>query len=150
MKNGKTIFDLLNDMTFNKVKWSDQSDADKKSFQPYMVQRWLSMHPDYLDIVAYLQPYMSTLSAEQFYTVYLDMLPKKKFFTKYITAKKDAVTKNYEALIEFFADKWDISQSDMADRLITILKFPDWKSLIKEELNRYGINDSEIKKQFNI
>ena len=52
--------------------------------------------------------------------------------------------------VEFFADKWDISQSDMADRLITILKFPDWKSLIKEELNRYGINDSEIKKQFNI
>ena len=79
----KTIFDYLNDITFNKTPWEDD-----KRFQPYMVSRWLSMHPDYLPIVAEVQPITSRLSSREFYVFFTDLLPKRKFYVKYAKGGK--------------------------------------------------------------
>ena len=60
----KTIFDFLNDLTFNKTPWSEQTASDRKKFQPYMINRWLSMNSDYLEIVPECQRITDILSAK--------------------------------------------------------------------------------------
>ena len=41
MKKPKTIFDHLAGITFKKTKWEDLTEADQKSFSPYLINRWL-------------------------------------------------------------------------------------------------------------
>lgn len=145
----KTIFDLLNDLTFNKVPWSAQTDSDKKTFQTYMVQRWLSMNYDYLELIADVQPLTNSLSPEQFYTFYLDALPKKKTFFKYISNKNKEAGKHSE-LVKFLSEIHKGSISEMEDNVELLLSLPNGKETIIEELNQYGFDSKEIKKRFNI
>lgn len=74
----KTLFDHLNQIT--KVKnpnyWDTLSFEDKKTFDNYMIHRYLSMNMEWLDIIAQLQPYTQNLSKEMVYKVYSDLLPK--------------------------------------------------------------------------
>ena len=57
MNKPKTIFDLLTDITFNKVGWDKQTDHDKKQFSPYMINRLLSMDHNMIELVNYIQQY---------------------------------------------------------------------------------------------
>lgn len=134
----KTIFDFLNDICFRKIAWSEQT--DKKRFQPYMVNRWLSMHPDYLEIVSEVQPITSRLEPREFYYFFVDLLPKRKFYVKYI--KSDA---NDDKLSSFIADKLKISKRDALETID--VSSPDD---LKEWIRGYGYTDAEIKKYFSI
>ena len=57
MKKPKTIFDHLAGITHKKTKWEDLTEADQKSFSPYLINRWLSMSPQLIEIVDMFQHY---------------------------------------------------------------------------------------------
>ena len=57
MKKPATIFDHIAGITSRKKEWSSLSDVDKKSFSPYIINRWLSMHPDLIETIDLLQRY---------------------------------------------------------------------------------------------
>ena len=80
-----TIFDHLANITWKKKPWSELSELDQKSFSPYLINRWLSMNPDLIEIVDMFQQYtIGPLSKKHVYQLYLDFLPKAKMFAKYI------------------------------------------------------------------
>lgn len=133
----KTIFDLLTDITYNKVKWSDQSDVDKKKFQPYMIHRFLSMNPDYIDVIAECLPLISNLSSDLIYKFYLDLIPKRKTFNKYISSKSDG-DRNVK-LIEFIAAQNQLS----CDEVEEYLKFNTKQDLI-EYIEMFGYTKKEF------
>lgn len=145
----KTIFDFLNDLSFNKILWKDQLESDRKKFQPYMINRWLSMHPDYLDLVAECQSVTNNLSAKEFYSFYLDLLPKKKFFTKYISSKTEK-DPNRKKLISFMADKIQGSESEMEEYLEILMEQDTGYTDLKSWLKLFGYGDKEIKKEFGL
>lgn len=145
----KSIFDLLNDLTFNKTSWKDQVDSDRKKFQPYMVNRWLSMHPDYLEIVSECQNITNNLQSREFYNFYLDLLPKKKFFTKYVSNKSDK-EKKYDKLVSFLKDRLQCSEKEMEEHLETLFELPGGISIIRDQLKKYGFDDKQIKKEFGL
>ena len=136
----KTIFDILNDLTYNKVKWEDQ---DQKQVQPYMLNRWLSMHPDYLEIIAYCQPTTDLLNPEFYYKFYVDLLPKQKFFTKYQTGKKDE--KVNSNLIAFLSQRLELSFKEIDD-LLEVVNHDD----LKEYIKGHGYTDKQLKKEFGL
>lgn len=140
----KTIFDIINDICFNKIDWKDQLEMDKKVVQPYMINRWLSMSTDHLDLIAEVQPLTDLLSTEQYYEFYRDLLPKKKFFVKYVKsqAEKDEKQKN---LIEFLAKYFQLSQREVED-MIKIIN----KSELEDMIRSCGFSDKEIKSHFGI
>lgn len=111
-----------------------------------MVTRWLSQHPDYIDLIAECQPYINDLQPKQLYEFYLDILPKKKFFTKYTTSK---VQSKYDELVDFFFEKFKLSKEETREYLEVIIDL-NGEEPIKEELRLYGLNDKEIKKQFKL
>lgn len=137
----KTIFDFLNDISHHKVKWEDQ--PNKKRFQPYMVTRWLSMHPDYLGIVADTQHVTSKLSDREFYIFFTDLLPRRKFFAKYIKAKtSDEVV---DRLAMFISNRLQIGNAE-AKELLETVDADEVRAWIKS----FGYPDSEMKSMFGI
>jgi len=135
----KTIFQHLSGIKEKKQSWESLTEMDKKSFSPFIINRWLSMNMDLLPIINELQKYtIGTLSARDVYKLYLDFLPKKKTFDKYVKGKKSS--KYNKDMLAYLSQWYGVSQSEVKDYL-EILSKDDVKSILKN----YGLTDKEIK-----
>jgi hypothetical protein len=147
----KGIFDFLNCLFVTKTKWEDLSESDKKAFGPYMINRFISMHPDYVGVINYLQQYtVSGMNPRDVYKLYLDFLPKQKFFAKYIKAKNDDSEKFAPKLIELVSvqEKW--SRSETIENLSFITSTKEGSQTLKDYLKLYGVSEDEAKKVYKI
>jgi hypothetical protein len=139
MKKPKTLFDHLAGITHKKVKWEELDDTDRKSFTPYLINRWLSMSPELIEIVDMFQHYtIGPLSKEHVYKLYYDILPKGKFFTKYIKGKKS--NKYNPELINLLREFFEVSKREIED-LIPLMDSNDIISISK----KYGKTEKQIK-----
>ncbi len=139
----KTIFELLNNINYSKDSWETLTNDDRKQYSKYMIHRFLSMDFDLIEIVNDIQFYDSVLTDEQSYRLYCDILPKRKFFKKYVSSKNKL---NANAnLINFFVESYQISETD-AENVINHLTLDD----IKNELIKYGFDKKILKQKFDI
>lgn len=141
----KSIFDYLNDIFQNKVDHKKYTETDWKKFSPYMINRWISMSPDFIEIINYLQRYtIGVLSNRDVYRLYVDIFPKMKFFSKY--TKTDKEQEKYSSnLIDFLCEKFHWNEKECFNNL----KMLDTDSVISY-LKEYGFSDDDIKKQFKL
>ena len=135
-----TIFNWINEILVSKKHWNDFTEDEQKKFSPFIINRWLSMDKEFLEIVNYFQKYsIGTLEPREVYKWYCDMLPKGKRFNKYIKGKKD---KKYNTeLIDIMVMYFECSKSQVKDYLDLIAK----NELI-EILEKYGMNEKTIKR----
>jgi len=134
-----TIFDHLANITWKKTPWSNLNESSQKSFSPYLINRWLSMNPDLIEIVDMFQQYtIGPLSKKHVYQLYLDFLPKAKMFSKYIKGKK--VNKYNKELVKFIASHFEV-RKDEAEEYISLLG----KDEIIPLLKKYGKTEKETK-----
>ena len=135
-----TIFNWINEILVKKTHWNEFTEDEQKKFSPFIINRWLSMDKDFLEIVNYFQKYsIGTLEPREVYKWYCDMLPKGKRFNKYIKGKKD---KKYNTeLIDIMVTHFECSKSQAKDYLELINK----DELI-ELLEKYGMNEKTIKR----
>ena len=135
-----TIIDWINQLLVNKKHWNDFTEDEQKKFSPFIINRWLSMDKDFLEIVNFFQKYsIGTLEPREVYKWYCDMLPRGKRFNKYIKGKKD---KKYNTeLIDIMVQHFECSKSQVKDYLDLIAK----DELI-DILEKYGMNEKTIKR----
>ena len=135
-----TIFNWINEILVSKKHWNDFTEDEQKKFSPFIINRWLSMDKDFIEIVNYFQKYsIGTLEPREVYKWYCDMLPRGKRFNKYIKGKKD---KKYNTeLIDIMVMHFECSKSQVKDYLDLIAK----NELI-EILGKYGMNEKTIKR----
>lgn len=142
-----TIFDHLSYITDKKVIWDTLSDADKKTFSPYMINRWLSMNMDFVELVNELQKYtIGQISAAETYKLYFDVLPKQKQYSKYIKGKKS--DKFNQDLVELVSNHFLVSETEAKEYIEMYLEqnITELKDIVK----MYGKTDKEIEKLFKI
>ena len=135
-----TIIDWMNQLLVHKKHWNDFTEDEQKKFSPFIINRWLSMDKDFIEIVNYFQKYsIGTLEPREVYKWYCDMLPKGKRFNKYIKGKKD---KKYNTeLIDIMVQHFECSKSQVKDYLELI-----HKNELMEILEKYGMNEKTIKR----
>ena len=135
-----TVFDWVNNILVHKKHWNEFTEDEQKKFSPFIINRWLSMDKDFLEIVNYFQKYsIGTLEPREVYKWYCDMLPKGKRFNKYIKGKKD---KKYNTeLIDIMVQHFECSKSQVKDYLDLIAK-----DELMEILEKYGMNEKTIKR----
>ena len=135
-----TIIDWMNQLLVHKKHWNEFTEDEQKKFSPFIINRWLSMDKDFLEIVNYFQKYsIGTLEPREVYKWYCDMLPRGKRFNKYIKGKKD---KKYNTeLIDIMVQHFECSKSQVKDYLDLIAK----DELI-DILEKYGMNEKTIKR----
>ena len=135
-----TIFNWINEILVSKKHWNDFTEDEQKKFSPFIINRWLSMDKDFLEIVNYFQKYsIGTLEPREVYKWYCDMLPRGKRFNKYIKGKKD---KKYNTeLIDIMVQHFECSKSQVKDYFDLIAK-----DELMEILEKYGMNEKTIKR----
>jgi len=131
-----TIFDWLNEISYNKTPWSSFTEKDQESFNRYMINRFISMKDDYIDIVNLVQKY--PLSDMNLYNFYCKTISKKKTFFRYIKPKKGKMN---SLLVSILANAFNTSEREVKDSQHLISK-----NLSKSILQQRGIDEKQIKK----
>ena len=134
-----TLFDHLANITWKKTPWENLDEASQKTFSPYLINRWLSMNPDLIEIVDMFQQYtIGPLSKKHVYQLYFDFLPKQKSFNKYIKGKK--MNKYNKNLVTVIANHYQIARSE-AEVYIDLMEQEEITDLLK----KYGKQEKQIK-----
>ena len=136
-----TIFDWLNEVTVKKSSPNSFTQQDWDDWNSYMVHRFLSMNKSYIDIVNFVQN-INPQNKKEIYTIYREMIPKRKIWNKYI---KNQNKKDSKELAKIIANKLSIG-SDEASSYIPILG----KEGITEILSDLGYEKKELKKLIKI
>ena len=101
MTNPKNLFEWLTEITVNKTPIAEISEESWDKFNSYMIHRYVSMDINYIDIVNYVQK-VNPLSKKQIYSIYREMIPKKKSMVKVYL--KNENKRNYQELAEYVAE----------------------------------------------
>jgi hypothetical protein len=136
-KDSFTIFNWLEQITYEKKDWKSFTEDQQSSFNPYMVHRFLSMYEGYIDITNVVQKFPYT-EKKAIYNTYKSMIPKKKMFLKYI---KSSRKKTSDALLTHIANHFTCGLGE-AEEFTYILR----KEGVESILFQNGIEEKEIKK----
>jgi hypothetical protein len=131
------IFEWLNEITVNKSPLDIISDESWDTWNSYMVHRYVSMNQDYIDIVNLVQK-INPQNKKQIYSIYKEMIPKRKIWLKYI---KNEAKKEQKELEEYIAKYFDCSLGE-AEHYIDILRGTG----VREILNEMGVESKESDK----
>jgi len=139
----KSLFDHINQITAtqNPNYWNEISDEDKKSWSNYMINRFLSMNSDWMELVNELQKY--NLQPKELYKLYTNILPKGKRWLRYMKGKNDM---DYpEWLINIVRNNDELSRKE-AIQNIDMLMLTEGGMMELGELGRkWGIEERKIK-----
>ena len=135
-----TIVDWMNQLLVHKKHWNDYTEDEQKKFSPFIINRWLSMEPEFIEIVNYFQKLaIGTLEPREVYKWYCEILPKGKRFNKYIKGKRD---KKYDKeLVDIISSHFECSKLQTKEYLGLIDKIE-----LKEILEMYGKDEKTIKR----
>jgi predicted DNA-binding protein YlxM (UPF0122 family) len=135
----KSLFDHIDDITIKKSNWSEE---DSKTFDTYMINRFLSMDIGLIELVDSIQMYTTgiPLDKKSTHTIYKEYLPKKKLYNKYI--KQNSSVKYPDELIDLFKNYYQLGSKDV---IPIIDKAISDGSSIKSILKLFGVDDKSIK-----
>lgn len=139
-KHIESLFGWLHEITLYKTPIEDISEGSWKSWNTFMIHKYVSMCPDYIELVNYVQkvPYDQN---KQIYSIYREMLPKRKVYLKWIGSKKKS--KNQSA-IDYVAKYFECSLGE-AEEYMDILREHGVRSI----LYKMGVNEEEAEKLLN-
>jgi len=138
------LFDHIKQITDvqNPNYWDDISDEDKKSWSNYMVNRFLSMKMDWIDIVNEVQKYQ--MEPEMLYKIYTNIFPKGKQWLKYI--KGDKKMKYPKWVYDIVAKHLQVSMRE-ADGAVEMYEISaGGQAELADILLKYGVERKEIRK----
>ena len=140
----KSLFDHVNQVTSvqNPNYWDDISDEDKKTWSNYMVNRFLSMKSDWIELVNEVQKY--TLEPKELYKVYTSILPKKKQWLRYIKGDKKM---NYPKWVyEIVAKDMQVSMREAVSAVEMYDMSHGGQAELADILFKYGTEENEVRK----
>ena len=120
-------FDHIKNLHTKKRRWDDFNDEEKKSFNVFIINKALSMNPNYLGIVNMVQNFTGLnqiLSQKEVFNLYYSLLPTKFRFYKWIKGEK---TKKDKEKAEYLAMHFKVSTREAYD----YLKILDKKTINK-------------------
>jgi len=142
----KKLFDHLNALTaeqdpnyFNKL-----TEEDIKSWSNFMINRFLSMKPEWVELIATLLPLSQTLEPEQMYKLYINVLPKGKQYLKYTKGK--AEDKYEEFLVELIKKEYLCSERQAIEYLEVLYATREGRENVKFICEKYGTDKKQITK----
>jgi len=97
----KPIFEHLKDLTERKISLDMSDPGETGSYEPFMINRFVSMCEMYLPLVNEVNQ-ISDLPKDVHHRYYLTTLPKRKQFFKYIKKSKDVDKVSKERISEYF------------------------------------------------
>ncbi|MDA9309667.1 hypothetical protein N9Q43_00415 [bacterium] len=132
----KSIFDWLKAINSTKPPVESFTDKDWEVWNSYMIHRFMSMNPNYIEVVNYVQD-LPPQEKRMIYNVYKEFIPKNNKWNKYIKSKSKEPNKE---LIEHLRDHLKCSSREAKQSMLLL----DTQQIIRILSNR-GLNTKEIK-----
>ena len=142
----KTLFDHIKAVTqFQDPKyWDKLEESDKKTWSNYMIHRFLSMNPDWIEVLSEIQPYTQVLEPKQLYLSLIGIIPKGRYFLKYTKGKKE---NKYESfLVDIIKQDFMCSSKQAEDYCEILYSTREGRENIKYICEKYGIEKKLITK----
>ena len=142
----KSLFDHIKAITSeqNPNYWETLDDGDKKTWSNYMIHRFLSMNPDWIQVLSEIQPYTQVLEPKQLYLALIGLLPKGKYYLKYTKGKND---NKYEGwLVELIIKEFSSSRKEALEYIEIFYATKEGRENIKYICEKYGIEKKQITK----
>ena len=142
----KSLFDHITNITSVQYPkyWDSLEEVDKKSWSNYMVHRFLSMNPDWIEILSEIQPYTQTLEPRQLYLALIGILPKGRYYMKYIKGKK---ADKYDSwLVDLIKQDFNCSLKESEEYCEILYATTEGRENIKYICEKYGIDKKQITK----
>ena len=142
----KKLFDHLNAITAEQdPKYFEKlSEEDLKSWSNFMINRFLSMKPEWVELIATLLPLTQTLQPKEMYKLYISVIPKGKYFLKYIKGKGE--DKYEEFLIELIKKDFQCSEKEANEYIEVLYSTREGRENIKYICEKYGTDKKQITK----
>lgn len=140
----KSLFDHLKQITEvqDPKYWDTLDESSKKTWSNYMVHRFLSMNPDWVELISELQPYTQVLEPKQLYLVYIGLLPRGRYYLRYVKGKKD--NKYEKWLVDLIKLEYQSSVREAEDYCELLYATKEGKEQIKYICEKYGIESKKI------
>ena len=132
----KNIFDWLKAINTTKPPVDSFTDKDWEVWNSYMIHRFISMNPDYIEVVNYVQDFPPQ-EKRMIYNIYKEFIPKNNKWNKYIKSKNKEPNKD---LVINIKNYFKCSAKE-AKEYINILDTTD----IDRILSSIGLESKEIK-----
>jgi hypothetical protein len=142
----KKLFDHLNAITAEQDPnyFKKLTEEDIKSWSNFMINRFLSMKPEWVELIASIQPLTQTLEPEQMYKLYINILPKGKQYLKYT---KGVAEEKYESfLVDLICKEYQCSERHAIEYVEILYANREGRENIKYICEKYAIPKKEITK----
>ena len=141
-KKRKSLFDHITQITKvqNPKYWEQTSEEDKKTWSNYMVNRFLSMKPEWIELVNELQKY--NLEPKELYKLYTNVLPKGKRWLKYTKGRNQMDYPNW--LINIVTNHMKISKKEAYDAIEMYMLTEGGMLELREICVKWGIEPKKI------
>ena len=135
----KNIFDWLKAINTTKPSVDSFTDKDWEVWNSYMIHRFISMNPDYIEVVNYVQDFPPQ-EKRMIYSIYKEFIPKNNKWNKYI---KSNIKQPNKDLVEYIKNYYKCSAKE-AKEYLGILDRTDVDGI----LTSLGLEKKEIKKLY--
>lgn len=142
----KKLFDHLNAITAEQDPnyFDTLSEEDLKSWSNFMINRFLSMKSEWVELIASLLPLTQTLQPKEMYKLYINVLPKGKQYLKYTKGKSE--DKYEEFLVELIKKDFVVPESQALEYIDILYSTREGRENIKYICEKYGVEKKQITK----
>tara|TARA_Y100000114_G_scaffold117382_1_gene111732 strand:+ start:511 stop:924 length:414 start_codon:yes stop_codon:yes gene_type:complete len=133
----KNIFDWLKAINTTKPPVNSFTDKDWEVWNSYMIHRFLSMNPNFIEIVNEVQS-INPQNMKEIYTIYKEFIPKNTKWNKYI---KPTTKQSNKDLVNIIKNYFECSSREAID-YIYLLDKPKISCI----LTSIGLEKKEINK----
>ena len=133
----ENVFDWLKEINTKKTHPNEFTNQDWDTWNSYMVHRFLSMNPDFTELVNEIQILPPT-NKKQIYSIYREYIPKNNKWSKYVKSNIKEPDKDLTLQLKKY---FNVSVREVKD----YLKILD-KKQVQNILSKQGLEEKEIKK----
>ena len=140
----RSLFDHIREVTaVQKVDYFNTlSVDDKKSWSNYMVNRFLSMKIEWVELVNELQKYK--LEPKELYKLYINILPKGKQWLKYTKGRNDMDYPQW--LINIVTNDMEVSKQEAKEAIDMYYLTEGGMAELGQLARKWGIEPKKIEK----
>lgn len=121
--------------------YKNLSELDRKTFNPFMILKALSMNPALVDDISTLFRYFDKIPHPQFYQLLIGLIPLDKTFYRWVKAKKKPFGKR---LLELIAQYFEISEKEAAEYATLLFPTDKGKKELEELCRNFGLGEKEV------
>ena len=120
------------------------SEEDLKSWSNFMINRFLSMKPEWVEMIATILPLSQTLAPRDLYNLYINIIPKGKHFLKYVKGKGEEKYEDF--VVDLIKKEYLCSEAQANDYLDILYSTREGRENIKYICEKYAIPKKEVTK----